>query len=109
MTEAERQKIINTISMSKRAGKLVLGFDIVKDSVAAGKTEYVFITSDLSEKSRKEVRFFCEEYSASIIEMPVSMDEVLFAVSKKSGVIAVIDNGLNKKLRLLCSAAEKQL
>ncbi len=103
INEMLRQKAINTVSMSKRAGKLLLGFDLVKDSVMLGKTQYVFVCSDLSEKSLKEVRFFCEEYGAQIIKMPVTMDEVLFAVSKKSGIIAVLDMGLNKKLRTLCA------
>lgn len=104
----DRQKIINTISMSKRAGRIILGFDMVKDSVMLGRTEYVFVAADLSAKSQKEVNYFCEEYEAQIIRMPVTMEEILFAVSKKSGIIAITDPGLNKKLRTLCAEAMKE-
>ena len=48
---------LSTLSLARRAGKLVLGFDKVVEEMRAGKVKGVFYSADLSEKSRKELSF----------------------------------------------------
>ncbi len=103
VNERDRQKILNMVSLAKRAGQLVLGFDLVKDTVMASRTDYVFVTQDLSPKSKKEVEYFCSQLDAQITVLPVSMEEIQWAVSKRSGVLTVCNPGMNKRLRVLCA------
>ncbi len=87
-------KLQSTVSLCRRAGKLQLGFDQVKDGVTAGDVKAVFVTADLSEKSKKEVCFFCSRAGVEVFELPLSKDEVKAAVSKGSGVLGLCDEGL---------------
>ena len=50
-------KLQSTISLCRRAGKLQMGFDQVKDAVSTGEVKAVFVAADLSDKSKKEVCF----------------------------------------------------
>ena len=48
---------LGTIGLCRRAGKLVFGFDAVKDEIIkpGGKVKGVILADDLSEKTKKEV------------------------------------------------------
>ncbi len=92
-------KLQSTVSLCRRAGKLQLGFDQVKDGVTAGDVKTVFVTSDLSEKSKKEVCFFCAKAGVEVYELPLTKDEVKVAVTKGSGVLGLTDTGLAGTLK----------
>ncbi len=87
-------KLQSTVSLCRRAGKLQLGFDQVKDGVTVGDVKAVFVTADLSEKSKKEVCFFCAKAGVEVFELPLTKDEIKMAVSKGSGVLGLTDLGL---------------
>lgn len=84
------------ITMSKKAGKLAVGMDMVKKTCAEGKASAVFITSDVSEKSFKEVRFTCAKYSVTLYRLEMTMDEMWYGLGKKAGIIAMTDSGFAK-------------
>lgn len=44
---------LSTLSLARRAGKLVLGFDKVVEEMRAGKVKGVFYSADLSEKAAR--------------------------------------------------------
>ncbi|MDD2955133.1 MAG: ribosomal L7Ae/L30e/S12e/Gadd45 family protein [Oscillospiraceae bacterium] len=87
-------KLLSLLSLTKRAGKLGLGFDPVKESVQKREAVLVLLAADLSPKTKKEVRWFCEASGCPAREIPVKMDEIWYAVGKRSGVLAVTDEGL---------------
>lgn len=102
-------KLISTISLSKRAGKLVLGYDVVKEAVIYGDVDTVFIAKDLSPKSEKNIRFLCREQNVEVIRLPVVMDEVWTEVGKRAGILAISDNGLAKKLISMVAESKEEL
>lgn len=102
-------KLISTVSLSKRAGKLVLGYDAVKDAVIYGEVRAVFITKDLSPKSEKNIRFLCKEHDVEVVKLPVVMDEVWTEVGKRAGILAISDNGLAKKLISMVAVSKEEL
>lgn len=51
------EKLSGLIGMARRAGRLILGTDAVKESLASGKAQLVLLAADLSAKSEKELRF----------------------------------------------------
>lgn len=91
-------KLQSTISLCRRAGKLQLGFDQVKDAAQAGEVKAVFVASDLSDKSKKEVCFFCSKVNVPVYCLPVTKDEIKIAVSKGSGVLGITEEGFARNL-----------
>lgn len=91
-------KLQSTISLCRRAGKLQLGFDQVKESTQNGEVKAVFVASDLSDKSKKEVCFFCKKQNVAVYCLPITMAEIKMAVSKGSGVLGVTEEGLARTL-----------
>ncbi|MBO6301116.1 MAG: ribosomal L7Ae/L30e/S12e/Gadd45 family protein [Ruminiclostridium sp.] len=85
-----------TIGLCRRAGKLVLGFDAVVAEIKSPKKTVsgVLLASDLSEKTKKEVRYECEKAGTAVDEIPETLDELKRITGKRAGVIAVLDDGL---------------
>ncbi len=89
---------LNILSIARRAGKIVMGMDITVENIKAGLCSCVCIASDLSEKSKKEILFVCEKENVAVFDAGVSMDEIKNVLSKRSGIVAVLDKGFAKKL-----------
>ena len=93
-------KIMFALSLAKKSGKLIYGFDPVKQAVADKTAKMVFVTSDTSEKTLKRVNQFCE----GIIEVQVislTQFEVSQITNKLTGVFAVVD----ENIAVLCKNA----
>lgn len=87
------EKVISALSLSKKAGKLILGFDVVKESVQNKTAKLVVLASDVSFKTKKEMDFICSGQEVKRVTIPLKMDEIWYVVGKRAGVIAVTDNG----------------
>ena len=84
------------ITICKKAGKLAVGMDMVKKVCSEGSAAAVFITTDISEKSFKEVRFTCARNSVKLYRLEMTMDEMWYGLGKKAGIIAMTDAGFAK-------------
>lgn len=102
-----QKRLLTHLSLTKRAAKLVLGFDPVKDAVLKGKLERVYLAQDLSPKSEKEVQWFCKELEIPVQKLPLLMDELWYQVGKRSGILGVTDPGLEQKLFKLVQLVEQ--
>ena len=49
-----QQKIINLLTICRKAGKLVIGFDAVKEAVYGGNASCVITASDISVKTLRK-------------------------------------------------------
>ena len=86
-------KIMFALSLAKKSGKLIYGFDPVKQAVADKTAKMVFVTSDTSEKTLKRVQQFCQ----GIMEVNVTsltQFEVSQITNKLTGVFAVVDENI---------------
>lgn len=101
-----KDRILSLISLSKKAGKLVLGFDVTKKELLKGTTDTVFVCSDLSSKTLKEVNYICGDMEVEVKQLPIILDEIWYEVGKRSGVICITENGLSKKVSELLSNAD---
>jgi ribosomal protein L7Ae-like RNA K-turn-binding protein len=88
------QRILGTLTMARKAGKLTLGFDAVKDTLTAKTAEIVLVTADISSKTEKEIRFFCGRTGVDIEKTAITMEDCGHAFGRKSGVMSVTDRGL---------------
>ena len=93
-------KIMFALSLAKKSGKLIYGFDPVKQAVADGTAKMVFATSDTSAKTIKRVQQFCQD----VMEVNVTsltQFEVAQITNKLTGVFAVVD----ENIAVLCKNA----
>ena len=93
-------KLMFALSLAKKSGKLINGFDPVKEAVADGTAKMVFVTSDTSEKTIKRVQQFCQD----VMEVNVTsltQFEVAQITNKLTGVFAVVD----ENIAVLCKNA----
>ncbi|WP_295207397.1 ribosomal L7Ae/L30e/S12e/Gadd45 family protein [Ruminococcus sp.] len=84
------------VTMCRKAGKLVVGMDMVKDACNTGKACGVFVASDFSAKSLKEVKFACYKNEVKLYSLGITMDEIHYDLGKRTGVIAICDGGFAK-------------
>lgn len=91
---------INTLGLCKKSGKLVTGFDAVVEEMANEKSKIagVLVASDISEKTLKELRFQSQRLSFSrpVIKIDATMDELEKVLRKRTGILAVLDEGFFK-------------
>lgn len=90
-------QILSTLSLCRRAGRLVWGFDAVGRTVADGTAEVVAIASDASLKTQKEVLYLCRG-GTPVVDIGAGINEIWYAIGKKCAVLAVTDAGLARKL-----------
>ncbi len=84
-------------SMCRRAGKLCMGMDMVKNACASGEACGVYVASDISEKSLKEAKYICYKNGVKLYATDMDMQQIADTVGKRSGILAVCDKGFNKK------------
>ncbi|MDL2325255.1 ribosomal L7Ae/L30e/S12e/Gadd45 family protein [Ruminococcaceae bacterium OttesenSCG-928-A16] len=83
-------KLFGALSLCKKAGKLVCGFDAVCDSMLAGEAKLLLFASDVSEKTQKRA---VEQNSGGIPvkSLPYMQQQIAILTNKPVGVLAVAD------------------
>ena len=95
------QSTLNILTMAKRAGRLVPGFDSVKEEIIAKKAACVYITSDISEKTKKEIIFYSDKYEIPCLELDITMNDTEHCFRKRVGVFSTGDEGFAKAIKKL--------
>lgn len=83
--------IVFALSLCRKAGALVTGFDAVKDSVFKGSAQLVLCAGDLSEGTRRRVGFFCETQDVPLYALAETQAALAHICKKPAGVFAVTD------------------
>ena len=91
-------KTLNLLTICRKAGKVVLGFDAVKDSVYGGKAFCVCTVSDLSPKTTKEAAYISQREGVPLLKLGLTMEDIWRAMGQRSGVISICDQGFAKRL-----------
>lgn len=98
-----KAQLHGAFSMCRKAGKLVMGFDPVMDAVMAGKTNCVYLASDISPKTAQRLRYAVEDL-AEVLPLPLAQDDLADVSRKRVAVYAVADANLAR----LCLTKYKQ-
>lgn len=85
--------IFGTLSICRRAGKLVCGTDEVKNACQKREAKLVLLTADLSENSKKDLEIFCTREKVPLKVVFATMDDAQKHLGKRVGVMAVCDGG----------------
>ncbi|MEM1484676.1 50S ribosomal protein L7 [Oscillospiraceae bacterium PP1C4] len=91
-------KLFSAISLCRKAGKLKMGSDVVKEEVLDGSAALVLLTNDLVERSERQTRFVCENNRTKVRSLPYSMEQLWPITGKKYGILAVCDSGFAKMI-----------
>ncbi|MBR1563502.1 MAG: ribosomal L7Ae/L30e/S12e/Gadd45 family protein [Ruminococcus sp.] len=89
---------LGSITMCAKAGRLSIGMDMMKDACKSDNAKGVFAASDISEKSLKEVRYYCGRYGVKCFSLGMTMDELSTGLGKRTGILAVTDSGFAKSI-----------
>ena len=93
----EDGKLFGALSLAKRAGALVSGFDAVCEAAAKGEAYLVVITKDTSEKTQKRVTKTIHG-KCTVSTIPLLQEDIAVICKKPVGVLAVT----NIDLAALC-------
>ncbi|MGN0550297.1 MAG: L7Ae/L30e/S12e/Gadd45 family ribosomal protein [Acutalibacteraceae bacterium] len=94
-------KILSLLGLCRRAGRLTMGSDAVKDSIAKGEAKLVILAGDASKRTEKDVMYITGQYKTDLIKLNRTKDEIGAAVGKYTAVIAINDSGFAGRLKEL--------
>lgn len=86
------------LGICRKAGKLIYGTESVKKSLAENKAKLILISSNISEKTEKELNFFAKKNNIPVVRTGFNTNELSKATGTVAGVFAVIDSGFAKRI-----------
>lgn len=99
-------KLFSSLSLCRKAGKLRMGMDTVKEEILSGGTRLILLSSDISERSERQIRLACGETGARAVKISYDMLELSRITGKPYAIIAVCDEGFAGMLRKLLPPEE---
>lgn len=98
-------KVLQDLSLCKRAGKLALGFDAVRET-AVNKTANLLVVSEgASKNTQKELQFLADQHNIPLIQISDTLNDLWYALGKRVGVMSVTDKALGELIALDASQA----
>ena len=89
-----RNKVLTLFGFAAKAGRLSYGMEAAKFAVKSKKAKLVAVSDEISEKSRKEVAFFCNAGAVDCLILEnFDINTVSSAIGRKCGIISVNDQG----------------
>ena len=86
------KNILKSLGLCQRAGKLVVGFGAVCDLFSERVLDVVvFLTSDASLKTAKEVRYYAAKHGVEVVCLNVTKSEIYEILNKPFAVLAITD------------------
>jgi len=105
MPDAAENRLTASLTMCRKAGKLLLGFDAVKEAAQQGNVQLFLLASDASAKTEKEIRFFAG--ALPVRKLPFDMDSLKCYFRKRTAVFGVCEDGFAAKMLLLLPESEE--
>lgn len=96
-----KEKLPGFLGLCKKAGKLIFGFDMTAEAMTKKTAVSVLLSEDCSERTARNIKRIAEETGTEVLILPLTMDEIGYAVAKRAGVLAVCDSGFSKKIKEL--------
>ncbi len=92
-------KLLTLLGFAAKAGKLSYGMNAASDAIRSGKSKLAITAYDLSAKSKKEIAFFANQYSVSLLASDkLDSQTITNAVGRKCGILSVNDGGFAEAL-----------
>lgn len=90
-------KLMSTVGLCRRAGKTVIGSDLVVKALRAGECCLVLLASDASDNTRKRITDKSATYETMLVSIPLTAEQLGIAVGKSNNVavVAITDKNLS--------------
>lgn len=89
------KNILGTISISKKASKLLAGADVVFTGLEDNKARLVLVSNDCSPKTLKPIAQLAKTRGVAVMTIPCTKEELGSACAKSvCAVVAITDTGL---------------
>ncbi|MGR3741697.1 ribosomal L7Ae/L30e/S12e/Gadd45 family protein [Companilactobacillus sp. DQM5] len=95
-----KKQIINFLGIATRAKKTITGTELVGNAIANGKAKLVLVSTDISERSLKDIVNKTNYYQVKMKQI-FNDEEIVQATGKKRKLIAIVDVGMAKKFEEL--------
>ena len=98
-------KVLSMLGLSRRAGAVIIGTDLVTKSLPSGKVKLVMYACDASANTEKKITDKCKFYKAKCVKVAFDGGEIAHAIGKQStvSVVGVTDENFSRELELLIS------
>lgn len=105
----KRERLFGMLSLSRKAGKLRVGFEPALESTMAGEAALILTAKDLSEKSLKRLQTKLSGFDSppQIISTPFTMEELAHITHKLTGICTVCDEGFARGIETLTTDDEE--
>lgn len=92
-------KVLTLLGFAAKVGKLCYGMNATVFSIKQKKAKAAVVASDISDKSKKEVKFFCEKFGVSYIALDnYNIESISLAVGKKCGIVSINDDSFKESI-----------
>ena len=93
-----QDKTLTLLGFCKKAGKLVAGTEKVTELIKKGATCLVMLSSDISPKTEKELKYHASGKNIVFIRLSYDRETVAHATATTAGVLATADEGFSKAI-----------
>ena len=89
------------IGLAMRAGKLVIGTDMICRALPGGGAALVVLSNTASDGTRKKLSHKCEFYEIELIEVNIDTEELgrLLGKTYTPAAVAVCDSGIAEQIK----------
>lgn len=99
---AQSARLASMIGLCRRANRLGCGVDMIKDALKTGRAELVLLSSDPSERTRKQLKDKCATAHVELIPVPLTKAELGAACGMAElSACAILDPSFAKAIRAL--------
>jgi len=93
--------LLSFLGLCRRAGKMTLGCDVVKESMVKGESVFVLTAQDLSHNTEKDIEKTAQQLGIKVYKLWYPKEELSIALGKYSAVVSINDKGFAKKIMTL--------
>ncbi len=100
----DNSKLMGIIGLAAKAGKIVVGTEIVTGKIKSGKKILlVLIASDVSQNTYKKIVNCCDYYKVDYVQLKQNRDEISHAVGKSclTSSVGIIDQNFVNAIKKL--------
>ncbi len=97
----DKKRIMGFLGLCRKAGKLLIGHDAVKESIVKNKAVLVLLSADASDRLKQEAKNLVSDKNIKLIITPFSSDDFYSGIGKKSSIFSVTDKGFANKTELM--------
>ena len=99
-------KFLSMLGLSRRAGAVIIGTDLVTKSLPSKNVKVVFYTADSSANTEKRITDKCKFYGVECVKIDTPSAKIGKALGKEAGVcvLGITNDSFSSQLKILASS-----